>query len=48
VRFLLANATIVLPDRVVEKGWVVIDQDRIGSIGYGAYPQTPTNATLRS
>lgn len=42
MRFLLANATIVLPDRVVEEGWVVIDRDRIGSIGYGAYPQTPT------
>jgi alpha-D-ribose 1-methylphosphonate 5-triphosphate diphosphatase len=42
VQFLLTNATVVLPDRVVDEGWVVIDRGRIGAIGRGAYPQAPT------
>lgn len=39
--FMLTNATIVLPDRVVEAGWVVIERGRIGAIGHGIYPQAP-------
>ncbi len=42
MQFLLANATIVLPDRVVDSGWVLVENGKIGSIGQGSYPQTPT------
>lgn len=42
MQFLLTNATVVLPDRVMDEGWVAIDRGRISAIGRGAYPQAPT------
>ncbi len=42
MQYLLTNATIVLPDRVLEEGWLVIDRGRIGAIGAGNFPQSPT------
>ncbi|MGQ9876601.1 MAG: alpha-D-ribose 1-methylphosphonate 5-triphosphate diphosphatase [Chloroflexus sp.] len=42
MQFLLANATIVLPDRVVDRGWVLVENGKIVSIGQSSYPQTPT------
>ncbi len=41
MRFLLTNATVVLPDRVVEAGWVAVERGRIGAVGYRPYPQAP-------
>lgn len=42
MQFLFTNATVILPDRVVEEGWVVIDRGRIGAIGRGAHPYAAT------
>lgn len=37
--FLIENASLVLPDRVVEKGWVAVADGRIAEIGEGAAPE---------
>lgn len=42
MQFLLTNATVVLPDQVMDEGWVAIDRGRISAIGRGAYPHAPT------
>lgn len=42
MQFLLTNATIVSPDRVVDSGWVLVENGKIVSIGQDSYPQTPT------
>ncbi|WP_298817419.1 alpha-D-ribose 1-methylphosphonate 5-triphosphate diphosphatase [Chloroflexus sp.] len=41
MQYLLTNATIVLPDRVLEEGWLIVERGRIGAIGCGRYPQLP-------
>ena len=37
--FLIENASLVLPDRVVENGWVAVADGRIAEIGEGAAPE---------
>ena len=37
--FVLRNGRLVLPDSVIESGWVAIDQGRIADFGEGAAPQ---------
>jgi len=37
--FLIENASLVLPDRVVEKGWVAVVDGRIAEIGEGDAPE---------
>src|SRR5689334_9698868 len=37
--FLIANATLVLPDRVVEGGWLAVEDGRIAELGEGAPPE---------
>ena len=38
--YVLSNATLVLPDRVVEAGWVAVADGVIAEIGEGAAPET--------
>jgi len=42
VQFLLTNATVVLPDRVIEEGWVAIERGHISAIGRGSHPLSAT------
>ncbi|MDQ0471200.1 alpha-D-ribose 1-methylphosphonate 5-triphosphate diphosphatase [Labrys wisconsinensis] len=37
--FLIANATLVLPDRVIENGWLAVEDGLIAAIGDGAPPE---------
>ncbi|MDJ1159100.1 alpha-D-ribose 1-methylphosphonate 5-triphosphate diphosphatase [Chelatococcus sp. SYSU_G07232] len=37
--FLLENATLVLPDRVVERGWIAVAAGRIADLGEGRAPE---------
>ncbi|MBO9319335.1 MAG: alpha-D-ribose 1-methylphosphonate 5-triphosphate diphosphatase, partial [Chloroflexus sp.] len=42
MQFLLTNATVVLPDRVIEEGWVAIERGHISAIGRGSHPLSAT------
>lgn len=42
----LANAKVILPDRIVDSGWVVIDGNRIASLGDGVPPSSPSSPAV--
>ena len=44
----LANATLVLPDRVVEHGWMTVSGGLIAEIGDGAPPAGARDCAGRS
>lgn len=41
--FVLSDATIVLADRVIERGWIAIEEGRIAELGEGMPPERGTS-----